>query len=51
MSVEHKPSLVLADAILDHVETFLAESGCPLTVDQRAAFHGARKSIGEQAAS
>lgn len=39
------PSQVVVAAILDHIEEFLAEGGCPLTDEQAAQFAAARKHL------
>lgn len=47
---EHLPSLTLASNVLDTIEQFLFESGCPLTAEQRAAFDEAHARIAQQQA-
>lgn len=42
------PSLRMIDAILGDVETFFAESGCPLTGEQAVALAAARRTIAVQ---
>lgn len=41
-------SLRMASAVLESVATFLAESGCPLTAEQRAAFDDAQDRLSKQ---
>ena len=45
---EVAPSLLMIGEILSTVEQWLAESGCPLTPDQVAAFAAARRVLASE---